>query len=53
MNKRTPTKQNPLHILKKEKEVTIDGIMEYFTITEVAVRKPSIIHTCITEGAIM
>lgn len=39
MKKRTPTKQKLLNILKKDKELIIGGIMAYFTISEIAVRK--------------
>ncbi|HLR09488.1 MAG TPA: DeoR family transcriptional regulator [Bacillota bacterium] len=39
MIKRTPTKQKLLNILKKDQEPTIDDIMQYFTISETAVRR--------------
>lgn len=39
MNKRTPTKQKLLNILKKEPQITIKEIMVYFDISEIAVRR--------------
>lgn len=39
MNKRTPTKQKLLNILKKEHQSTIKDIMVYFEISEIAVRR--------------
>src|SRR5690625_2063601 len=39
MKKRTPTKQKLLNILKKDHQSTIKTIMEYFVISEIAVRK--------------
>src|SRR5699024_10832474 len=39
MIKRTPAKQKLLNILKKDKDPTIDDIMQYFTISEIAVRR--------------
>ncbi|OZU88572.1 hypothetical protein CIL03_09730 [Virgibacillus indicus] len=48
MNKRTPTKQKLLNILKKDHEMMITEIMEYFTISEIAVRKH--IHELVQQG---
>lgn len=39
MKKRTPTKQKLLNILKKDHQSTVKAIMEYFIISEIAVRK--------------
>ncbi len=39
MNKRATTKEKILQILKKDNEISIKDIMEYFTISEVAVRR--------------
>ena len=39
MNKRTSTKEKILHILKKDSEISIKELMEYFSISEVAVRR--------------
>lgn len=39
MNKRTPTKQKLLNILKKENECSMKEIMENFSISEVAIRR--------------
>lgn len=39
MNKRTPTKQKLLNILKKDHKSTMKDIMVYFEISEIAVRK--------------
>ncbi len=48
MNKRTPTKQKLLNILKKDQKLTIKEIMAYFTISEIAVRRH--IHELIQQG---
>ncbi|MFD2045156.1 helix-turn-helix transcriptional regulator [Ornithinibacillus salinisoli] len=48
--KRAPTRQKLLNILKKEHDLTIDGIMEYFTISEIAVRRH--IHELENQGLI-
>lgn len=48
VNKRTPTKQKLLNILKKDQELTIKEIMVYFTISEIAVRRH--IHELIQQG---
>lgn len=50
MNKRTPTKQKLLNILKKDHRCTIKDIMVYFTISEIAVRKH--IHELEQQGFI-
>lgn len=39
MNKRASTKQKILTILKKDKECTMKELMEYFTISEIAIRR--------------
>lgn len=39
MNKRTTTKDKILQILKKDNEISIRDLMEYFSISEVAVRR--------------
>lgn len=39
MNKRTPTKQKILNILKRDSSCSVKEIMEYFNISEIAVRK--------------
>ncbi|WP_068672805.1 metalloregulator ArsR/SmtB family transcription factor [Oceanobacillus sp. Castelsardo] len=39
MSKKMSPKQRILHLLKKNHSMTIEGIMEHFTISEVAVRK--------------
>lgn len=48
MNKRTPTKQKLLNILKKDQMLTIKEIMTYFMISEIAVRRH--IHELIQQG---
>jgi len=48
VNKRTPTKQKLLNILKKDQKLTIKEIMAYFTISEIAVRRH--IHELIQQG---
>ncbi|MUK90010.1 DeoR family transcriptional regulator [Ornithinibacillus sp. L9] len=48
--KRAPTRQKLLNILKKDHKLTIDGIMEYFTISEIAVRRH--IHELESQGLI-
>ncbi|MEI3605482.1 DeoR family transcriptional regulator [Pseudogracilibacillus sp. SE30717A] len=39
MNKRATTKEKVLQILKKDNEISIKNIVDYFTISEVAVRR--------------
>lgn len=39
MNKRTSSKEKILYILKKDSEISIKDLMEYFSISEVAVRR--------------
>ncbi|MBO1004994.1 helix-turn-helix transcriptional regulator [Pseudogracilibacillus auburnensis] len=39
MKKRRTTKDKVLHILKKDNEISIKDLMEYFTISEIAVRR--------------
>lgn len=48
MNKRTPTKQKLLNILKRDQKLTIKEIMAYFSISEIAVRRH--IHELIQQG---
>lgn len=48
VNKRTPTKQKLLNILKKDHKLTMKEIMAYFTISEIAVRRH--IHELIQQG---
>lgn len=48
VNKRTPTKQKLLNILKKDQKLTIKEIMVYFSISEIAVRRH--IHELIQQG---
>ncbi|WP_170840759.1 helix-turn-helix transcriptional regulator [Oceanobacillus limi] len=48
--KRATTRQKLLNVLKKDHELTIDGIMKYFTISEVAVRRH--IHELENQGLI-
>lgn len=50
MNKRTPTKQKLLNILKKEHQSTIKDMMVYFEISEIAVRRH--IHELEQQGFI-
>ncbi|MGM8211968.1 helix-turn-helix transcriptional regulator [Virgibacillus sp. W0430] len=50
MKKRTPIKQQLLHVIKKDGESTIKSIMSYFTVSEVAVRRH--LHELINQGFI-
>lgn len=50
VNKRTPTKQKLLNILKRDQKITIKEIMVYFSISEIAVRRH--IHELIQQGFI-
>lgn len=50
MGKRISTKDKVIHVLKEQGTVTMDTLMEHFTISETAVRKQ--LHTLVQEGFI-
>lgn len=50
MGKRISTKDKIIHILKEHGTLTMDAIMEHFSISETAVRKQ--LHTLVQEGFI-